>query len=434
MHGPTRVFWANLTPLSLKRPAPPPSPPPSGHWVQHAKIFNDTCGNVGTDTATTAAACQAKCVANPRCTDVNFQAPAGPGCILCGCAPRLQQHPNWAGPAGWVSYSYVGGELPGRTRPGQVWFKELEGGERAIACYNSGETAVDITAAFGDVGFAPTSTVRLRDLYKHADLGEFTGSWTAAGVPPHGVRMLRALPSYMDAAGGAARGALPALKSDDWGEPLWPDVCTQRDVKSLPFCDMRLSVRARAADVVSRLTVDEKQLLIVDGAMGVASLHLPGYRWWSEALHGVEGTFNGDQCPANGSCPTSFPAPSAMGASFNDTLAKLFGGVVGREARALRHEPGERRRLQGGPGNIGSGLTEWAPTVNMQRDPRCQYCPPSTRPVCCPPKQNIFCHNSLRVSLAQGGAIKRCPPKTRSTPLATPRMSCRACRATTASM
>lgn len=168
-----------------------------------------------------------------------------------------------------------------------------------------------------------------------------------------------------------ARGALPALKSDDWGKPLWPDVCTQHDVKSLPFCDMSLSVRARAADVVSRLSIDEKQLLIVDGAMGVASLHLPGYRWWSEALHGVEGTFNGDQCPGNGSCPTSFPAPSAMGASFNDTLAKLFGGVIGREARALRHEPDRRRRLQGGPGNIGSGLTEWAPTINMQRDPRC---------------------------------------------------------------
>ena len=157
----------------------------------------------------------------------------------------------------------------------------------------------------------------------------------------------------------------PSAATSNWGKPLWPDVCTQNDTKTLPFCDISLSLPARAADVVERLSVDEKQLLIVDGAQGVASLHLPGYRWWSEALHGV-GAY---KCPKNGSCPTSFPAPSAMGAAYNDTLYHMFGEVIGREARALRHEPGRRhrRRLQG---NIGSGITEWAPTINMQRDPR----------------------------------------------------------------
>ena len=149
----------------------------------------------------------------------------------------------------------------------------------------------------------------------------------------------------------------------DFGKPLWADVCTQNDTRTLPFCNMTLPRSVRAADLVGRLTVDEKQLMIVDGAQGVASLHLPGYRWWSEALHGV-GAYS---CPKQGRCPTSFPAPSAMGAAFNDTLYRLFGRVVGREARALRHQPTTRsRRLQGGqPGNIGDGLTEWSPTVNM---------------------------------------------------------------------
>ena len=91
----------------------------------------------------------------------------------------------------------------------------------------------------------------------------------------------------------------------DWGKPLWADVCTQNDTSSLPFCDMGLSPRARAADLVGRLSVDEKQLMIVDGAQGVGSLHLPGYRWWSEALHGV-GAYG---CPKNGSCRKS---PSAV--------------------------------------------------------------------------------------------------------------------------
>ena len=156
--------------------------------------------------------------------------------------------------------------------------------------------------------------------------------------------------------------ALPRGALADWGKPLWADVCTQNDTRSLPFCDMGLSPRARAADLVGRLSVDEKQAMIVDGAQGVGSLHLPGYRWWSEALHRV-GAYG---CPKNGSCPTSFPAPSAMGAAYNDSLYELFGRVVGREARALRHEThGRRRRLQGGPGNIGNGLTEWSPTINM---------------------------------------------------------------------
>jgi hypothetical protein len=70
----------------------------------------------------------------------------------------------------------------------------LHNGDRAIACYNSGGVAVDITAELADFGFASTTIVTLRDLYAQKTLGEFTGSWTARAVPPHGVRMLRASP------------------------------------------------------------------------------------------------------------------------------------------------------------------------------------------------------------------------------------------------
>ena len=102
----------------------------------------------------------------------------------------------------------------------------------------------------------------------------------------------------------------------DWGKPLWADVCTQNDTSSLPFCDMGLSPRARAADLVGRLSVDEKQLMIVDGAQGVGSLHLPGYRWWSEALHGV-GESPGVDFFGSTPSATSFPQVILTAASFN---------------------------------------------------------------------------------------------------------------------
>ena len=45
---------------------------------------------------------------------------------------------------------------------------------------------------FSDVGFAPDTRVRVRDLLKGADLGVFVGRFEpTAVVPPHGVLMLK---------------------------------------------------------------------------------------------------------------------------------------------------------------------------------------------------------------------------------------------------
>ena len=57
--------------------------------------------------------------------------------------------------------------------------------------YNAGESAVDITVHFPDVGFASTTPVKVRDLYAKRDVGTAAGSWTGVAVPRHGVRMLR---------------------------------------------------------------------------------------------------------------------------------------------------------------------------------------------------------------------------------------------------
>ena len=143
---------------------------------------------------------------------------------------------------------------------------------------------------------------------------------------------------------------------------LWPTVCI-RGSKShrFPFCDQTLSFDDRAADLVSRLTLLEKQSIFDNSAKAVPRLGLPAYQWWSEGLHGAN-----EPCVSDGAltkCPTSFPAASAMAAALNDTLYLSVGSVIGVEGRALSN-------LRKHDSSVGDGLTYWAPNANMERDPR----------------------------------------------------------------
>jgi hypothetical protein len=69
-------------------PSHAPPPAPSGHWVKHEKCWNDTstggCDNVGVESTTTLAQCEAACLANPSCNAINIDT-AGGGCILRAC-------------------------------------------------------------------------------------------------------------------------------------------------------------------------------------------------------------------------------------------------------------------------------------------------------------------------------------------------------------
>ena len=157
------------------------------------------------------------------------------------------------------------------------------------------------------------------------------------------------------------------------GGPLWPDVCSPGDISSsFPFCDLTLSHPDRAADLIGRLTLEEKQSLLVNDASGVPRLGIPPYQWWSEGLHGplepcvtaplASGGPGGATTNAT-RCPTSLPAPSAMASAFNDTLYLLAGRVIGVEGRSISN-------VRAHDGSVGDGLTYWAPNANMQRDPR----------------------------------------------------------------
>lgn len=75
----------------------------------------------------------------------------------------------------------------------QVWLRQLSDGHYAVALFNAGETATDISFSFSDLKL-PKNTYTLRDLFKHADLGQVTGSYTGTTIPPHGVLFLRLQP------------------------------------------------------------------------------------------------------------------------------------------------------------------------------------------------------------------------------------------------
>jgi len=73
----------------------------------------------------------------------------------------------------------------------EVWSKTLSGSNaRAVALLNRNAAAASISVTFGEIGLS-SGAASVRDLWQHAELGTFNGSYTAASVPNHGVVMLR---------------------------------------------------------------------------------------------------------------------------------------------------------------------------------------------------------------------------------------------------
>ena len=122
-----------------------------------------------------------------------------------------------------------------------------------------------------------------------------------------------------------------------------------------PFRDASLSIEKRTADLLSRLTLEEKISLTGNASPGVARLGIPPYNWWNESLHGV----------ARAGLATVFPQAIGMAATFNDSLMRAVADVISTEARAKYNvSTAMGRHLQY------MGLTFWSPNINIFRDPR----------------------------------------------------------------
>ena len=122
-----------------------------------------------------------------------------------------------------------------------------------------------------------------------------------------------------------------------------------------PWQDTSRSFEDRAADLVSRMTLEEKVSQLGNNAPAIPRLGVPAYEWWNEALHGV----------ARAGSATVFPQAIGLAATFDPDLMHEIATVISDEGRAKHHEFARR-----GLRNRYQGLTFWSPNINIFRDPR----------------------------------------------------------------
>lgn len=113
--------------------------------------------------------------------------------------------------------------------------------------------------------------------------------------------------------------------------------------------------KKRAAELVSRMTLEAKIQQMVFRAPAIPELHIKAYTWWNEALHGV----------ARAGTATVFPQAIGLAATFDEDLMETVADAIATEARAKFNVQQQYEDT-----DAYKGLTFWAPNVNIFRDPR----------------------------------------------------------------
>ena len=75
----------------------------------------------------------------------------------------------------------------------EVWAKQLQDGNRAVALLNRGASSQQITANWEQLGYPVHLSAAVRDLWAHKDLGKFTGKFSSS-VLSHGLMMITVRP------------------------------------------------------------------------------------------------------------------------------------------------------------------------------------------------------------------------------------------------
>ena len=91
-----------------------------------------------------------------------------------------------------------------------------------------------------------------------------------------------------------------------------------------PFKNPALPIEKRVADLVSRMTLEEKVAQMMNSAPAIERLDIPAYDWWNEALHGV----------ARAGYATVFPQAIGLAATWDADLMHRVADVISTEARA----------------------------------------------------------------------------------------------------
>ncbi len=118
------------------------------------------------------------------------------------------------------------------------------------------------------------------------------------------------------------------------------------------YLNASFSFKERAVDLVSRMTLEEKQSQLGNTMPPIPRLGINKYDVWGEALHGVMGRNNN-----SGMTATSFPNSIAVGCTWDPALIKRETSVIADEARGFNHD-------------LIFTLTYWSPVIEPARDPR----------------------------------------------------------------
>lgn len=118
------------------------------------------------------------------------------------------------------------------------------------------------------------------------------------------------------------------------------------------YLNTAYSFKERAVDLVSRMTLEEKQTQLGNTMPPIPRLGINKYDFWGEALHGIMGRNDNANMTA-----TSFPNSVAVGMTWDPELIRRETEVIGNEARGFNHD-------------IIFTLTYWSPVVEPARDPR----------------------------------------------------------------
>ncbi|MBM9503225.1 glycoside hydrolase family 3 C-terminal domain-containing protein [Actinacidiphila acididurans] len=141
------------------------------------------------------------------------------------------------------------------------------------------------------------------------------------------------------------------------------------------YLDTHYSFEERAADLVSRMTLAEKvQQLSTNSGPAIPRLGVQQYTYWSEGQHGVNslGADQNNGGVQGGVHATSFPTNFASSMSWDRGLIYQETSAISDEVRGFL----DKSLFGKGQNNLGKSasdygsLTFWAPTVNLDRDPR----------------------------------------------------------------
>ncbi|MGF7036281.1 beta-glucosidase-like glycosyl hydrolase [Paenibacillus mucilaginosus] len=119
--------------------------------------------------------------------------------------------------------------------------------------------------------------------------------------------------------------------------------------KDYLYWDFNAPLEDRVNDLIAQLTLDEKIELMPQYQIAIERLGIQAYKHGTEAAHGM--AWLGEA--------TSYPQPIGLACTWDSELLKRIGSAIGDEARGFyKQNP-----------NF-NGLTLWAPTVDLERDPR----------------------------------------------------------------